>query len=121
MAKSSDAPSAVKMRETLAILREMAPELEADGEMHADSALDEAVRKTFLADSTLHGSANLLVMPNMDAANIAYNLLKVIAGNGVAIGPILLGAAAPVHILTPASTVRRIVNMAALTVVEANQ
>jgi len=118
---TSDAPSAVKMRETLAILREMAPELEADGEMHADSALDEAVRKTFLADSTLHGSANLLVMPNMDAANIAYNLLKVIAGNGVAIGPILLGAAAPVHILTPASTVRRIVNMAALTVVEANQ
>jgi malate dehydrogenase (oxaloacetate-decarboxylating)(NADP+) len=117
---TSDAPSALKMRETLAILRGAAPELEVDGEMHADSALDEAVRKAFLADSTLHGSANLLVMPNMDAANIAYNLIKVIAGNGVAIGPILLGAAAPVHILTPATTVRRIVNMAVLTVVEAD-
>jgi malate dehydrogenase (oxaloacetate-decarboxylating)(NADP+) len=117
---TSDAPSAVKMRETLALLRATAPDLEVDGEMHADSALDEAVRKTFLADSPLHGSANLLVMPNIDAANIAYNLVKVIAGNGVAIGPILLGAAAPVHILTPASTVRRIVNMAVLTVVEAD-
>jgi malate dehydrogenase (oxaloacetate-decarboxylating)(NADP+) len=88
--------------------------------MHGDCALDEAIRKQILPDSTLSGSANLLVMPNLDAANICYNLLKTAAGNNVAVGPILLGAAAPVHILTPSTTVRRIVNMTALTVAEAN-
>src|SRR5688500_18665507 len=112
--------SALKMRETLALLRESDPELEVDGEMHGDCALDETIRKQILPDSTLTGSANLLVMPNLDAANICYNLLKTAAGNNVAVGPILLGAAAPVHILTPSTTVRRIVNMTALTVTEAN-
>ncbi|GAC1629638.1 MAG: NADP-dependent malic enzyme [Nevskia sp.] len=116
---SSDAPSALKMREALALLRAAAPGLEVDGEMHGDCALDETLRHAILPDSPLRGSANLLVMPSLDAANIAYNLLKTAAGNNVAIGPILLGCAAPVHILTPSATVRRIVNMAALTVVEA--
>ena len=88
--------------------------------MHGDTALDESVRREILADSTLHGPANLLVMPNIDAANISYNLLKTAAGNGVAIGPILLGCNAAAHILTPSTTVRRIVNMTTLTVVEAN-
>jgi malate dehydrogenase (oxaloacetate-decarboxylating)(NADP+) len=118
---SSQAPSAVKMRETLALLRERMPDLEVDGEMHGDCALDEAARKASLEDSTLHGSANLLVCPNLDSANIAYNLLKSAAGHNVAIGPILLGCAAPAHILTPAATVRRIVNMTAVTVVEASR
>ena len=112
--------SALKMREALALLREQDPALEVDGEMHGDCALDETIRKQILPDSTLAGSANLLVMPNLDAANICYNLLKTAAGNNVAVGPILLGAAAPVHILTPSTTVRRIVNMTALTVTEAN-
>jgi malate dehydrogenase (oxaloacetate-decarboxylating)(NADP+) len=112
---SSDAPSALKMRTVLELLRERAPQLEIDGEMHGDSALNETVRKAALPETTLQGSANLLVLPNLDAANIAYNLLKTAAGNNIAIGPILLGCAAPVNILTPASTVRRIVNMAALT------
>ena len=117
----SDAPSALKMRATLALLRERAPELEVDGEMHGDCALDEAARRAVLPDSTLHGSANLLICPNLDSANIAYNLLKSAAGHNVAIGPILLGCAAPAHILTPAATVRRIVNMTAVTVVEASR
>lgn len=117
---SHNTPSALKMRETLALLRQLAPDLEVDGEMHGDCALDESVRKAILPDSTLSGSANLLVMPNIDTANIAYNLLKCAAGNNIAIGPVLLGCAAPVHILTPSTTVRRIVNMTALTVVEAN-
>jgi malate dehydrogenase (oxaloacetate-decarboxylating)(NADP+) len=112
--------SALKMRKTLALLRAQAPELEVDGEMHGDSALDEGLRKKILPETTLHGAANLLVMPNLEAANICYNLLKTAAGNNVAVGPILLGAAAPVHILTPSTTVRRIVNMTALTVTEAN-
>jgi malate dehydrogenase (oxaloacetate-decarboxylating)(NADP+) len=116
---SSEAPSAVKMRETLAILRERAPQLEVDGEMHGDAALDEKLRNSLVPDSTLEGEANLLVMPNIDAANIAYNLLKTAAGNNIAIGPILLGAKKPVHILTPSATVRRILNMTALTVVDA--
>lgn len=116
---SSEAPSAVKMRETLAILRERAPNLEVDGEMHGDAALDEKLRDSLVPDSTLKGEANLLVMPNIDAANIAYNLLKTAAGNNIAIGPILLGAQKPVHILTPSATVRRILNMTALTVVDA--
>lgn len=116
---TSDAPSACKLRETLAILHERAPELEVDGEMHGDCALDPALRARIMPDSTLHGSANLLVLPNIDAANIAYNLLKTAAGNNVAIGPILLGAAKPVHILTESATVRRIINMVALVVADA--
>jgi len=117
---SSDAPSAIKMRRALELVRARAPELEIDGEMHGDSALDENVRITALPETTLRGSANLLILPDLDAASIAYNLLKTAAGNNVAIGPILLGCAAPVNILTPQATVRRIVNMTALTVVHAN-
>ena len=118
---SSDAPSAMKMRATRTLLRECQPDLEVDGEMHGDCALDEASRRAILENSTLQGSANLLVCPNLDSANIAYNLLKSAAGQNVAIGPILLGCAAPAHIMTPAATVRRIVNMTAITVVEANR
>jgi malate dehydrogenase (oxaloacetate-decarboxylating)(NADP+) len=118
---SSDAPSAQKMRDTLALLRVRMPELEVDGEMHGDCALDQAARRAILAGSTLEGTANLLVCPNLDSASIAYNLLKSAAGHNVAIGPILLGCAAAAHILTPASTVRRLVNMTAITVVEANK
>jgi malate dehydrogenase (oxaloacetate-decarboxylating)(NADP+) len=118
---TSDAPSAQKMRATLALLSARAPDLEVDGEMHGDCALNEAARKAVLPDSSLSGSANLLVCPNLDSASIAYNLLKCAAGNNVAIGPILLGCAAPAYILTPAATVRRIVNITALCVVEANR
>ncbi len=114
---SSNSDSALKMRQTLEILQRTCPELEVDGEMHGDTALDADLRKTFMPDSLLKSDANLLVMPNIDAANISYNLLKVTVGNGVAIGPILLGAAKPVHILTPSCTVRRIVNVATLAVV----
>jgi malate dehydrogenase (oxaloacetate-decarboxylating)(NADP+) len=117
---SSDHPSAVKMRRALALLREQAPWLEVDGEMHGDVALDGAARAALMPNTTLQGDANLLVLPNIDAANIAYNLLKTAAGGGIAIGPVLLGAAKPVHILTPSTTVRRIVNMTALTVADAN-
>jgi malate dehydrogenase (oxaloacetate-decarboxylating)(NADP+) len=117
---SSDSPSALKMRRALALVREQAPDLEIDGEMHADSAVDEAIRRSLMPFSTLKGDANLLVCPNIESANISYNLLKTTAGNNIAIGPILLGAAKPVNILTPSATVRRIVNMTALTVLEAN-
>jgi malate dehydrogenase (oxaloacetate-decarboxylating)(NADP+) len=117
---SSSQPSAQKMRDTLALLREQAPWLEVDGEMHGDAALDPAYRAQIMPRSTLTGEANLLVMPNIDAANISYNLLKTAAGGGIAIGPVLLGAARPVHVLTPSTTVRRIVNMTALTVADAN-
>ncbi|SER11660.1 malate dehydrogenase (oxaloacetate-decarboxylating)(NADP+) [Solimonas aquatica] len=116
---SSDAPSALKMRRVLELLQEQAPELEVDGEMHGDCALDDKLRRGILPETTLSGEANLLVMPNLDSANIAYNLLKTAAGNNVAIGPILLGAARPAHILTPSATVRRIVNMTAFAVVQA--
>jgi malate dehydrogenase (oxaloacetate-decarboxylating)(NADP+) len=116
---TSDLPSAVKMRRTLALLREQAPWLEVDGEMHGDVALDAAERRKIMPGSTLQGEANLLVMPNIDAANIAYNLLKTAAGGGIAIGPVLLGADKPVHVLTSSATVRRIVNMTALTVADA--
>jgi len=112
--------SGAKMRDALAIVREQDPTLEVDGEMHGDCALDEALRQRILPSSTLKGSANLLICPNVDAGNIAYNLLKTAAGGNVAVGPFLLGANAPVHIVTSSSTVRRIVNMAALTVVDAN-
>ena len=117
---SSNQPSAVKMREALALIQDRAPWLEVDGEMHGDVALDGDQRRTVMPDSPLVGDANLLVLPNIDAANIAYNLLKVAAGGNIAIGPILLGAAKPVHILTASTTVRRIVNMTALTVADAN-
>ncbi|WP_298833688.1 NADP-dependent malic enzyme [uncultured Piscinibacter sp.] len=117
---TSDHASAVKMRRTLALLREQAPWLEVDGEMHGDVALDGALRHALMPGSTLKGDANLLVLPNIDAANISYNLLKTAAGGGIAIGPVLLGAAKPVHVLTPSATVRRIVNMTALTVADAN-
>lgn len=116
---SSNSESAQKMRAALAIIQREAPDLEIDGEMHGDTALDSAYRKKMMPGSTLKSDANLLVMPNIDAANIAYNLLKTTAGNNVAIGPILLGCAKPVHILTPSATVRRIVNMTALCVVDA--
>jgi malate dehydrogenase (oxaloacetate-decarboxylating)(NADP+) len=117
---SSNHPSAVKMRDALALIRQQAPWLEVDGEMHGDSALDPVQRASQVPDSPLQGEANLLVLPNIDAANIAYNLLKTAAGGGIAIGPVLLGAALPVHILTPSATVRRIVNMTALAVADAN-
>ena len=117
---SSNEPSAVKMRHTLEILRRDAPWLEVDGEMHGDVALDGNARLALMPNTTLLGDANLLVLPNIDAANIAYNLLKTAAGGNIAIGPVLLGAAKPVHVLTASTTVRRIVNMTALTVADAN-
>jgi malate dehydrogenase (oxaloacetate-decarboxylating)(NADP+) len=117
---SSNAPSAQKMRATLALLKARMPDLEVDGEMHGDCALDAAARHAILPISMLHGSANLLICPNLDSASIAYNLLKSAAGHNVAIGPILLGCSASAHILTPAATVRRIVNMTAVAVVNAN-
>jgi malate dehydrogenase (oxaloacetate-decarboxylating)(NADP+) len=116
---SSAAPSAVKMRAVLALIQKADPALEVDGEMHGDSALDETIRAGAVTSSPLKGDANLLVLPNIDAANISYNLLKTAAGNGIAIGPLLLGVAKPIHILTPAATVRRIVNLTTLAVVEA--
>jgi malate dehydrogenase (oxaloacetate-decarboxylating)(NADP+) len=108
------------MRQTLELLRVQAPWLEVEGEMHADLALDSAARHALMPRSMLGGDANLLVLPNIDAANIAYNLLKVTSGGNIAVGPVLLGAAKPVHILTASTTVRRIVNMTALTVADAN-
>jgi malate dehydrogenase (oxaloacetate-decarboxylating)(NADP+) len=117
---TSNHPSAVKMRDALALLQAQAPWLEVDGEMHGDVALDAHGRAALMPDSVLSGEANLLVLPNIDAANISYNLLKTAAGGGIAIGPVLLGAAQPVHILTPSATVRRLVNMTALTVADAN-
>jgi malate dehydrogenase (oxaloacetate-decarboxylating)(NADP+) len=117
---SVDIPSAAKMRKALALITERAPELEIEGEMHGDAALSEEIRLKVFPRSQLRGEANLLVMPTLDAANIAFNLLKTAAGGGVTIGPILLGAARPVHILTPSASVRRIVNMTALTVADAN-
>ncbi|HLU78926.1 MAG TPA: phosphate acyltransferase, partial [Burkholderiaceae bacterium] len=112
--------SGEKMKEALAMVREAQPDLEIDGEMHGDCALDEELRRRILPTTTLSGAANLLICPSVDAGNIAYNLLKTTAGGNVAVGPFLLGANAPVNILTSSSTVRRIVNMAALTVFDAN-
>ncbi len=116
---TEDTPTSLKMRDVLAQLHERAPELEVEGEMHGDAALDEQIRLKAFPNSRLKGQANLLVMPTLDAANISFNLLKVAAGDNLTVGPILLGAAKPVNILTPTATVRRIVNMTALTVVDA--
>jgi malate dehydrogenase (oxaloacetate-decarboxylating)(NADP+) len=116
---SLDTPTAQKMRALLARLHEVAPSLEVEGEMHGDAALDEVIRSQVFPNSRLKGPANLLVMPNLDAANIAFNLLKVAAGDNLTVGPILLGSRKPAHILTPTATVRRIVNVTALAVVDA--
>jgi len=117
---TDSAGSGAKMRQALALVRQRAPDIEIDGEMHGDCALDEALRQRILPSTTLQGAANLLICPNVDAANIAYNLLKTAAGDNVAVGPFLLGVNGPANIMTSSSTVRRIINMAALTVVDAN-
>ena len=115
---SHDTESAQKMRRALALLQEKHPDLEVEGEMHADAALSEAVRARIFPDSRLTGRANLLVLPNLDAANIAFNLVKAL-GEGLSVGPILIGTAAPAHILTPSVTARGVVNMSAVAVVDA--
>jgi malate dehydrogenase (oxaloacetate-decarboxylating)(NADP+) len=102
------------------ILEQRAPQLEVEGEMHGDAALDEKIRMKIFPNSRLKGEANLLIMPTLDAANITFNLIKTISGEGITVGPILLGAAKTVHILTPTTTVRRLVNMAALASVDAS-
>jgi len=117
---SSTAASAEKMRQVLELVRARAPGTNIDGEMHGDIALDAELRRHIMPRSTLVGEANLLVCPSIDAANISYNLLKIAAGNGIAIGPVLLGCKAAAAILTSSATVRRIVNMTALTVLDAN-
>ncbi len=116
---TSDAPSAMKMRDALTLINQRAPELEIDGEMHGDAALSQEVREVAFPNSRVKGDCNLLIMPTLDAANISFNLLKTAAGGGITIGPILLGAAKPAHILTPTATVRRIINMTALAAVDA--
>jgi malate dehydrogenase (oxaloacetate-decarboxylating)(NADP+) len=118
---SSRSASAGKMRRAREILARQWPDLEVEGEMHGDAALSEEIRNVLFPDCSLKGEANLLIMPNLDAANIAYSLLKATGGEGVTVGPILLGAARPAHILTPTATVRRLVNMTALAAVEAGQ
>jgi malate dehydrogenase (oxaloacetate-decarboxylating)(NADP+) len=112
-------PSAQKMSRARELLEQIAPHLEVEGEMHGDAALSEEIRTRLFPNSRLKGEANLLIMPTLDAANISFNLLKVIAGEGITIGPILLGAAKTCHILTPTATVRRLVNMTALSAVDA--
>ena len=116
---TSDGPAARKMRQTLAMVQARAPELEIDGEMHGDAALVESIRQDLMPDSPLKGAANILIMPNVEAARISYNLLRVSCSEGVTVGPVLMGIAKPVHVLTPVASVRRIVNMVALVVVEA--
>jgi malate dehydrogenase (oxaloacetate-decarboxylating)(NADP+) len=116
---SSSRPSAKRMRHATQRFKALQPGTSCDGEMHGDAALSQDIRKTFLPESTLDGEANLLLLPNIDAANILFNVLKVTGGHGVTVGPVLLGAARPVHILTPSSTVRRVVNMTALAVADA--
>ncbi|HQC79324.1 MAG TPA: phosphate acyltransferase, partial [Accumulibacter sp.] len=111
--------AARKVAAAVAIVREQAPGLEIDGEMSGESALSESVRDQSDPNSLLAGEANVLVMPNLDAANISYNLLKMTGGEGMSVGPILLGAARPVHVLPPTSSVRRVVDMTALVVVDA--
>src|SRR5438093_387356 len=117
---TSDAPSAQKMRDARALITAAVPALEIEGEMHADAALSKTIREREFPDAGLTTDANLLIMPNIDAANITYNALRVTAGNGVTVGGILLGAAKPVHIMTPSSTVRRIVNMTAVAIAGAS-
>jgi malate dehydrogenase (oxaloacetate-decarboxylating)(NADP+) len=117
---SSSHPQARKMQAVLALITAIDPELEVDGEMHGDAALSATARQAAMPNSRLKGEANLLIMPSVDAANISFNLLKMAAGGGLTLGPILLGVAKPVHILTPSATVRRIVNMTALTTVDAS-
>jgi len=107
------------MREACERFQALAPDIEADGEMHGDAALSEEIRDSFLMESKLSGAANVLMLPNLDSANILFNVLKVTGGHGVTVGPILLGAARPAHILTSSSTVRRVVNMTALAVADA--
>ena len=116
---TASTPTARKMRAALALIEKVAPELEIEGEMHGDAALSEEVRRLAFPRARLKGDANLLIMPTLDAANIAFNLLKTAAGDGVTVGPILLGAAKSIHIVTPTATVRRLVNLTALTVVDA--
>jgi malate dehydrogenase (oxaloacetate-decarboxylating)(NADP+) len=116
---SSNRPSARRMRQARDLFAAACPDIECDGEMHGDAALSEEVRRTYLPDSKLTGSANLLVLPNIDAANILFNVVKQAGSRGVTVGPILLGAAAPVHIMTPSATVRRVINMTALAVADA--
>jgi malate dehydrogenase (oxaloacetate-decarboxylating)(NADP+) len=118
---SSDRPSARKMRAAHELFKAMAPDIESDGELQGDAALSQPMREASLmdAETNLHGEANLLVCPNLDAANILFNVLKMTGGQGVTVGPILLGAAASAHILTPSATVRRVVNMTALAVANA--
>jgi malate dehydrogenase (oxaloacetate-decarboxylating)(NADP+) len=111
---SSTRGSALKMRQARELFRQLAPDIECDGELQGDSALSEPVRRSALMDTTLQGEANLLICPTLDAANILFNVLKMTGGHGVTVGPMLLGANAPVHVLTPSATVRRIVNMTAL-------
>jgi len=115
---SSNAASAVKVREALALLRDLAPSLEVEGEMHGDAAVSEEIRQRVFPNSMLKGAANLLMMPNLDAANIAFNLLTTL-GDGLAIGPMLLGARQPAHIVTPSTTVRGLLNMTAIAVYDA--
>ncbi len=116
---SSPRASARRMRAARDLFVQRAPDIECDGELQGDAALSETIRASFLSDATLKGAANLLVLPNLDAANILFNVLKITASHGVTIGPILLGAAAPAHILTPSATMRRLVNMTALAVADA--
>jgi malate dehydrogenase (oxaloacetate-decarboxylating)(NADP+) len=116
---SSDAPSACKVRQAMELIRARSPDFPVDGEMQGDAALSRDILENVLPDSTLVAEANVLIMPNVDAANITYNVLRVTAGGGITVGGILLGAKRPVHILTPAATVRRIVNMSAVAAVEA--
>jgi malate dehydrogenase (oxaloacetate-decarboxylating)(NADP+) len=113
---SSARPAAKRMRRAAELFKQQRPGIPCDGEMHGDAALSESIRRDFLPDSTLDGEASLLMLPNIDAANILFNVLKVTGGHGVTVGPVLLGAARPVHILTPSSTVRRVLNMTALAV-----
>jgi malate dehydrogenase (oxaloacetate-decarboxylating)(NADP+) len=117
---SYNTPSARKMARTRVLLEQLAPQLEVEGEMHGDAALSEEIRMRVFPNARLKGEANLLIMPNVDAANISFNLLKTAVGDGITVGPILLGTAKPVHILSPTATVRRVVNMTALAVVDAN-
>jgi malate dehydrogenase (oxaloacetate-decarboxylating)(NADP+) len=118
---SSRRESALRVREAYEIFRNLAPDVECDGEMHGDAAMLEAIRKDNLMESSLHGEANILVCPNIDAANILFNVLKAISAGATTMGPMLMGAAAPAHVMTPSSTVRRVLSMMALVAAQAGQ